>query len=188
MVNLCLDADGVKLLKSILGKTLIKYRHDPLDKFGDETVFGRIELFLQDEIIMISYDYYPYPLFNNDDDDHPKFNATRIKENEAVSALENTKQIDIKSGKTINDIVLVEENVHVEWDGKIDDVSYTKAIILEFSDEEIAFQGDYMMPLIEIIKGERVKDKLIREADEFADDEDTKYTSQRKYIELSKSI
>lgn len=44
------------------------------------------------------------------------------------------------------------------------------------------------MSLIEIIKGGRLKDKIVREADEFADDEDTKYTSQRKYIELSKSI
>ena len=73
MINFCLSDKEKPLLKSLMGKKLIKIRHDPLDKFGDGTVYGRVELFLEDSVVMIDYDYSPYPLFGSQDDDHPRF-------------------------------------------------------------------------------------------------------------------
>ena len=42
MVNFCLSNEEKALLKSLIGKKLINFRHDPLDKLGKETVYGRI--------------------------------------------------------------------------------------------------------------------------------------------------
>ncbi len=50
MINLCLSDKEKSLLKSLIGKKLSKIRHDPLDKFGDGTVYGRVELFLEDSV------------------------------------------------------------------------------------------------------------------------------------------
>ena len=78
MVNFCLSNEEKALLKSLIGKKLINFRHDPLDKLGKETVYGRIELFFNDSIVLLDYGYKPYPLFGNEDDDHPMFLAKII--------------------------------------------------------------------------------------------------------------
>lgn len=183
MVNFCLKDDEKTLLKNLIGKKVLNFRHDPLDKFEGETVYGKVELFFEDLIILINYYYEPYPLFGNNVDDHPKFSIKVITEGEAVSALENTQQIDVKCDETIKGITLVEDYVNVEWDGKKDDVRMMKAIIFKLDDKEVAIQGDYMMPLLDIFKGENLKEMLGTQADEFEDDE-TKYETQRFFIEL----
>ena len=38
MVNFCLKEDEKLLLKSLIGRKLLYFKHDPLDKFGEETV------------------------------------------------------------------------------------------------------------------------------------------------------
>ncbi len=38
MVNFCLKEEEKNLLRSLIGKKLIKYRHDPLDKFGNKEI------------------------------------------------------------------------------------------------------------------------------------------------------
>ena len=183
MVNFCLKDDEKTLLKNLIGKKILNFRHDPLDKFEGETVYGKVELFFEDLIILINYYYEPYPLFGNNVDDHPKFSIKVIEEGEAVSALENTQQIDVKCDKTIKGITLVEDYVNVEWDGKKDDVRMMKAIIFKLDDKEVAIQGDYMMPLLDILKGENLKEMLGTQADEFEDDE-TKYETERYFVEL----
>ena len=183
MVNFCLKDDEKFLLKSLIGRKLLYFKHDPLDKFGEETVYEKVELFFDDLIILVNYYYEPYPLFANNVDDHPKFSIKVIKEEEAVSALQNTQQINVKCDKTIKGISLVEDYVKVEWNGKKDDVRMMKAIIIKFNDKEIAIQGDYMMPLLNIFKGENVKDMLGTQADEFEDNE-TKYETERFFVEL----
>lgn len=114
MINLCLSDKEKSLLKSLIGKKLSKIRHDPLDKFGDGTVYGRVELFLEDSVVMIDYDYSPYPLFGSQDDDHPRFFVKEIKESEATSALQNVEQIDVCIENRIEGITLVEDDVEVE--------------------------------------------------------------------------
>lgn len=183
MINFCLSNDEKVILKNLIGKKLLSFRHDPLDKFGGETIYGRVELFFKDLILLINYDYEPYPLFENQDDDHPKFSVKIIKEEEAVSALKNTQQINIKSEKIIKGITLVEDYVKVEWNNKKDEARIMKAIIFKFTDNEIAFQGDYMIPLLDFIKGVDVKDKIATQADEF-DDSETIYISKRFFVEV----
>ena len=39
MVNFCLKDDEKTLLKTIIGKKLLYFKHDPFDKFGGETVY-----------------------------------------------------------------------------------------------------------------------------------------------------
>lgn len=78
MVNLCLANEERKLLKDLIGKKLIQYRHDRLNIFGGETVYGKIEMFFDDLILWIDYDYVPYPLFGSQDDEHPKFLLERL--------------------------------------------------------------------------------------------------------------
>lgn len=183
MVNFCLKDDEKNLLKSLIGKKLDYFRHDPFDKFESETVYGNIELFFKDLIILIKYDYELYPLFGNSVDDHPKFSIKVINKEEAVSALQSTKQINVKCDQVIQGITLVEDYVNVEWDGKKDDVRMMKAIIFKLDDKEVAIQGDYMMPLLDILKGENLKDMLRTQADEFEDSE-TKYETERFFMEL----
>ena len=93
MVNFCLKDDEKTLLKTIIGKKLLYFKHDPLDKFGGETVYEKVELFFEDLILLIDYYYEPYPLFGNNVDDHPKFSIKVIKEEEAISAIKDTQQI-----------------------------------------------------------------------------------------------
>ena len=45
MVNFCLKDDEKFLLKSLIGRKLLYFKHDPLDKFGEETVYEKVELF-----------------------------------------------------------------------------------------------------------------------------------------------
>ncbi len=96
MVNFCLSNEEKVLLKSLIGKKLINFRHDALDKFGKETVYGRIELFFIDSIVLLGYDYEPYPLFGSEDDDHPMFLVKIIDEKDAVSALKDVTQINVE--------------------------------------------------------------------------------------------
>ena len=58
-----------------------------------------------------------------------------------------------------------------------------KAVVIGCGDKEGAIQGDYMMPLLNIFKGENVKDMLGTQADEFEDNE-TKYETERFFVEL----
>lgn len=183
MVNFCLKDEEKNLLKSLIGKKLKHFKHDPFDKFEGETVYGNIELFFDDLIVLIQYDYEPYPLFGDNTNDHPKFSIKVINEEDAISAFQNTQQISIKCDKVITGITLVEDYVNVEWDGKKDEVRMMKAIILKLDDKEVAIQGDYMMPLLDIFKGINLKNVLGSQADEFEDDE-TKYEAKRFFIEL----
>lgn len=183
MVNFCLNDGEKSLLKSLIGKKLLYFKHDPFDKFEGETVYGRIELLFKDLILLINYDYAPYPLFGSKVDDHPKFSINTINDNEAVSALQNTEQITVACKETIKGINLVEDFVKVEWDGKYDEVRMLKAIIFKFNKKEVAVQGDYMIPLLSILKGESLKESIDTEADEFEDSE-TKYECERSFIEL----
>ena len=172
------------ILKDLIGKELIKIRHDPFDKFGQETVYGKVELFFKDQIVLIDYDYVTYPLFGNDEDDHPKFSIKLISEGQAISALEDTAQINISCKRIVKNVVLVEDYIEVEWDNKKDSLRILKSIIFQFENGEIAFQGDYMMPLIDIYKGDNLKDKLVSPGDEFDNDPETKFKAKRYFVEL----
>lgn len=184
MINLCLSDKEKSLLKSLIGKKLSKIRHDPLDKFGDGTVYGRVELFLEDSVVMIDYDYSPYPLFGSQDDDHPRFFVKEIKESEATSALQNVEQIDVCIENRIEGVTLVEDDVEVEWDGKKDDVRFLVAILFKFPDHELGIQGDYMIPLLDILEGTDIKNRLDKPGEEFDHDPETKFKAKRNYINL----
>lgn len=167
MINFCLNANERNTLNALIGKKLLKYRHDPFDKFGKNSVYKRVELFFDDRIILIDYDYEQYRLFDNNVDDHPKFKIQMISESAAISGLQDTIQIDVKHGETISNITLVEDESFVEWDGKTDNVRMLKAIIFEFNGNDIAIQGDYMIPILDVIKGHNVVDNLLSPGDEF---------------------
>ncbi len=184
MIDICLKNEEKNLLKSLIGKKLIKYRHDPLDKFDGEIVYGRVELFFDNLIILIDYDYAPYPLFGSLDDERPAFSVKKISSEEAVSALKDVSQINVVCEKIISGIVLVEDYIEIEWDRKKDNTRYIKAIIFKFGEEEMALQGDYMIPLLDIIKGENVVSRLLNPGDEFKEDLETKYSADRFLVEL----
>lgn len=184
MVNFCLNDKEKLILKSLIGKKLLMVKRDPLDTFGNETVYGRIDLFFTEVIVLVDYDYSPCRLFGGEDDDHPKFVVKIISQNEAISALSNVEQIFIKCNEVIEHIKLVEDYADVEWDGKSDSFRTTKAIIFGFSSGEVALQGDYMMPLLDVIKGGCVFESLDKPGEEFDNDPDTKYTAKRFCIDL----
>lgn len=184
MINLCLSGKEKSLLKSLIGKKLSKIRHDPLDKFGDGTVYGRVELFLEDSVVMIDYDYSPYPLFGSQDDDHPRFAVKEIEESEAASALQNVEQIDVCIENRIEGITLVEDDIEVEWDGKKDDTRFLAAILFKFSGYELGIQGDYMIPLLDILKGVDIENRLDKPGEEFDHDHETKFKAKRDCINL----
>lgn len=181
MINFCLDNKDIFLLKGLIEKKLIKYRHDPLDKFGQEIIYGRVELFFEDSIVMVCYEYAPFPLFGSQDDEHPKFFIKKISEEEATSALQDVVQIDIRCNQVVSDISLVEDYIDIEWDGKKDSFQVLKAIIIKLEKHEIAFQGDHMIPLLEIIKGLNVTAQLTKPGDEFKNDPEV-MTDAKRFI------
>ena len=183
MIHFTLNHEEIALLKSLIGKKLLYLRHDSFDKFGRELVYGRVEMFFEDQIIMLKYYYEPFNLFEYPDD-HPKFSIKVINECEAVSALQNTEQINIRYDRIIKGICMAEDLSEMKGEGKSDTVHLLKAIIIEFEDEQIMFQGDYMMPLIEFYKGENVIENLLPPGDEFADDPDLKLTAKRLLVQL----
>lgn len=184
MINFCLNEEEKSILKEIVGKKIVKFRHDPFDKFGGDTVYGNVTLFTDDSIYMIEYDYAPYPLFGSKDDDHPRFSIKRIGEEEAISFFSDVTQIDVPCNDEAKEIELVEDYADVEWDGKNDSTKILIAIIFRFKDYEMAIQGDYMMPLLDILKGNSLKDNLVRPGDEFSDDPETKFKVTRTYVDL----
>ena len=181
MVNFCISDEEKRILRELLGKKLLKVRHDPLDKFGREAVYGSVELFFEDQIILVGYDYAPFPMFGGDDD-RPKFFIKQIEESEAVSALEDTVQVNVLFGKVVSGIILVEDYAEVEWDDKKDEARILVSLIFQFGEDEIVFQGDPTIPLIEIIKGIGVSEKLLKPGFEFDDDPETRFKAQRFYI------
>lgn len=184
MENFCLSKNEKLLLKSLLGKKIIKIRHDSFDKFEREAVYGRIELFFEDCILLINYDYAPYYIFGAEDD-RPKFSVRFIDEVEAVSALQDTIQIDVGVSQTLHEITLVEDYSDVDWCGKKDSLLNLKAIILKLDDKEIVIQGDYMIPLLEIFQGDNVLKQLDKPGEEFDGDKETKFETKRHLIHLS---
>ncbi len=157
--------------------------------FYDDIVFiqqidDRLELFFEDVIILVNYDYCPFQLLNAQDDDRPKFTIKTISENEAVSALQGVTQIYRNYNEVINGITLIEDYSAVEWDGKKDETRTLTAIIFKFLDHELAIQGDYMIPLLEIIKAENTKNRLSKPGEEFNNDPETKFKTQRFYVDL----
>lgn len=183
MIHFALNHEEIALLKSLIGKKLLYLRHNPLEKFEDNIIYGRVEMFFEDRIIMVKYYYEPFNIFGYVDE-HPKFSIKVIDESETVSALQNTKQINVRYDRIIKGVTLAEDLSEIEWNDKSDTIHLLKAIIIEFEDEQIMFQGDYMMPLIEFYKGENVMDKLLPPGDEFDHDPDTKHMSKRLLVQL----
>lgn len=134
--------------------------------------------------MLIDYDYAPYPLFGSADDEHPRFATKVISEKEAVSSLQDTTQIDAKIDAIVTGITLVEEFADIEWDGKKDSVKNLIGIIFNFSQQQIAIQGDCMIPLLDIIKGEDIENCLIKPRDEFSNDPQTKFKVERNFVTL----
>lgn len=184
MVNFSLANEEIDILKSVIGKTLLKIRHDPLDKFDGEGVYGRVELFFEQSIVLINYDYKPYNLFGLEGSDHPKFSISLISEDEAISALENTAQINVKYNSKIESITLVEDLVDVKWDNKSDNVKTLIAIMFKLDGKEFALQGDYMIPMINIFKGDNLLEEMPSPGYEFGSDSETTYNAKRILIEL----
>ncbi len=184
MINFCLDDKEKSLLKSLIGKKLVKVKHDPFDKFGGETVYGRIELFFEGHVVLIDYDYSPYRLFGSEDDDRPRFSVKTIGEGDAVSALQNVDQIYVNYGETVEGVTLVEDYASVEWDGKKDEARTLTAIIFKLSGRELGIQGDYMIPLLNLLRGEDVKTLLPKPGEEFGGDSETKFNTQRFCLDL----
>lgn len=183
MINFTLSKTETNTLRDLLGRKLLHLRHDPFDKFNDETVYGRVELFFEDFVVLINYDYESFPLFGGNDDDHPRFRIKTIDEQDAVSALQDTKQIDVAIEETVKGVVLVQDTTKVEWDGKKDEICILKALILELGSNEIAIQGDYMIPLLNIFKGKEVRNMLVRPGDEF-DQPNTKHETIRSFTKI----
>ena len=183
MVNFCLSDNEKEILQGLVGKKLNKIRHDPLYKF-DGAVYGKIELFFDDLIVLIDYDYFPYPLFVEDYDDHPKFAIKIISESEAVSALKNIIQVETQCEKTILGITLVEDYIELEWDNQRDSKRELKGIIIKLDDIQYVFQGDYMIPLIDIISGENAQEEMLPPGYEYQKDEEVKLVSKRFFVDL----
>lgn len=184
MINFTLREEEKSILKALIGKKLLHLRHDPFDKFGQETVYGKVELFFEDRIVAFQYDYEPYPLFGSKDDDRPRFHVNVIGEEEAVSALQNVEQINVECGKAISSITLAEDCLEIEWDGKKDISKVLKAIIIGFDKGEIAIVGDYMMPLLDLIKGENVLSNLPRPGEDLENIPDVKYHAERSFVKI----
>ena len=184
MVNFCLDEKERSLLKSLVGKRLLKVKHDPFDKLGGATVYGRVELFFEGLIALIDYDYSPYPLFESEDDDRPKFSVKAISEEEAISTLKDVEQVYESYDGIIKGVTLVEDVVKVSWSGKKDEVRTLIAILFKLPSFELGIQGDYMIPLLDLFRGKDAEKRLSRPGEEFENDPETRFEVKRFYVDL----
>ena len=98
--------------------------------------------------------------------------------------MQNVSQINVRCGETITSITLVEDYAEIEWDGKKDCANCLKAIILKFEEGEMAVQGDYMMPLLDIFKGRKTISKLLEPGAEYKNNPETKCYVKRNFVEL----
>ena len=112
------------------------------------------------------------------------FFVKEIKESEATSALQNVEQIDVCIENRIEGITLVEDDIEVEWDGKKDDARFLAAILFKFPDHELGIQGDYMIPLLDILKGVDIENRLDKPGEEFDHDPETNFKARRDYVNL----
>lgn len=184
MVNFCLNEKERSLLKSLVGKRLLEVKHDPFDKFGGATVYGRVELFFEGIIVLIGYDYSPYPLFGSEDDDRPKFSLKAIGEEGAISALQDVDQVHESYNEIIEGVTLVEDAVKAEWSNKKDEVRTLIAILFKLPGYELGIQGDCMIPLLDLLRGEDLKKRLARPGEEFEGDSETRFEAKRFYVDL----
>ena len=184
MVNFCLTDKEKQILKSLIGKKLNIIRHDPLYKFNG-AVYGRAELFFDDLIVLVEYDYDDYPIFGNKNyDDRPRFFIKIISEDEAVSALKNVTQVDIKINKTILGISLVEDYTEIEWENNFDTLKELKVIVFKYDSDSYIFEGDYMIPTISIFSGVNAVENIKEPGYEFTKYKDVKFKSSRDIINL----
>lgn len=133
-INLCLTAQEIELLRSMVGKKLVSIQHD---KFRyTNTSFEAVAFHLEDA------SYYLYSLtevmdFYGDTEEVARWSLQTDKKDFLDAKDWMTSPID----ETIRNIRVVQEHQEV-FDGEeqTDDVLVTRGLIFDFSDRELSFE------------------------------------------------
>lgn len=64
------------------------------------------------------------------------------------------------------------------------DARFLTAILFKFPGFELGIQGDYMIPLLDIMKGIDIKNRLDKPGEEFDNDPETSFKARRDYVNL----
>ncbi len=149
---------NTKLIKSIVGKTLIKYKH--ADFIYTNSVTGILGFEVDDCIYKLTNDYEALDFFGLDGE-ATVFRISKTKWNDAESLMyndinETLINEQINKIKLINDHTILSFNQNIEYD-----MWDTKAIIFCFKDYEICFvkQDCWFSQEIEIYKGYSLLEK-----------------------------
>lgn len=81
-------------------------------------------------------------------------------------------------------MTLVEDFAKVEWEGKKVEARTLTSIIFRLSVRELGVQGDYMISLLDLLRGEDIKTLLPKPGEEFGGDPETKLEAQRFLVVL----
>ncbi len=136
-----LNAEEKALLKSTIGKALVKYRHDPFAVTPSFTMHG--EVFFEGLILSLWCDEHPIDFFESGKEGVSSLSVRQIEEKDAVSALEGVEQIDFPVGQKVKDVLLVEESIQ-EFVNGVPGETYrlTRGIVFVLEDIEIGFEKD----------------------------------------------
>ena len=128
------------MIQEWIGKTFIKYRHDPFEFTNSVTQI--IGLYIGDRIYTLTNTQEPVDYFGNTED----ISVARLcdaKEDEIKSALKGVDMISTPVGETIVSVVLVNENQKITVKDKESyDVWLTRAVIISTGDREFSFEKD----------------------------------------------
>lgn len=187
--NSCLTNEEILIIKSLIGKVMIKYRHDEF-LLGKDIIVGNAEFFIGNKVYAVTN--YPHfcPFFGQADD----VCDIRFKEIEAEYAKSyclDTQQIDFPLEKKIKDIIVANDKID-QYKGKelLFTYLFTRAIIFVFDDVQIGFEKDnWMQELIIVKKGTDIVSRLQDPNAEFSDwdCEDIKSTNTRKIFSLKEN-
>ena len=139
MSDLRIDGNAKGLLRSTIGETLIKLRHDPFTTTPSFTAQG--ELFFEGKILRIRSEETLADFFEAGKEEISALFIDEIREEDAVSAFIGIEQIDSPIGKKVKDVWVVDEEIQEFSKGEPGEIyCLTRGIIFVLEERQLAFE------------------------------------------------
>ena len=169
--------DKVESLRNMIGKKLVKYKHDPF--MFSTSVYGIAGICFEDSCFALTNQVEICDYFGTEED-VAMFKINIVKETDIHSLIEDETMIDTPVNSVLKQIILVEENQKLfENDVQKYDVYLTRGVIFVMQDGlEISFEKNiWFSEDITIQKGYNLIETYSPES-EFCESWEKPYTAQ----------
>lgn len=175
---------SIKVIKSLIGKNFIKYKH--INSIFTNSVTGLLEFEIDDHIYILSNEYEHIDYLSLDNE-AVIFRISKTDRN-TIDSIINNDINEIIVNEVIKKIILVNDHITVKTDENTTyDIWETKAIIFYFNNYELCFskQDCWFSQEIEIYKGNDVFNYISDGKDILNDfDKETQITIERTIIPI----